>query len=147
MGALSFVLDHLCANLLPPRKRGLRRLFFYRCLLSGEGGGGIPACIAGGIPACLVAGLWGWWWYPSMPCRFTGPHPRGKFRGIWPGGGSPGPHPKGKLRGSGPGPQPRGKLRGSSWGVIALGSACSGGMPAQGGGSCFGREGVWRPSP
>ena len=37
-------------------------------------------------------------WYPSMPCRSPGPHPRGKLRGLaW--GGSPGPH----LGGS-PGP-------------------------------------------
>ena len=51
----------------------------------------------GGIPACIATGLQGGW-YPSMPCRFPGPHPGGKFRGIWPGG-SPGPHPRGKLRG------------------------------------------------
>ena len=25
-------------------------------------------------------------WYPSMPCRFPGPHPVGKLRGIWVGG-------------------------------------------------------------
>ena len=31
-------------------------------------------------------------WYPSMPCRFPGPHPGGKLRGIWPEGRSPGPH-------------------------------------------------------
>ena len=49
-----------------------------------RGGGGFPAGIAGSIPACLAAGLHGWW-YPSMPCRFPGPHPRGKLRGIWPG--------------------------------------------------------------
>ena len=53
--------------------------------------------------------------YPNMPCRFPGPHLRGKFRGIC-SGGSPIPHLRGKLRGSGPGPQPRGKLRGiQSW--------------------------------
>ena len=46
-------------------------------------GGAIPACIAGGILACLAAGLRGGGWYSSMPCRFPGPHPRGKFRGIW----------------------------------------------------------------
>ena len=48
-------------------------------------GGGIPACIAGGIPACLAAGLQGEGgrWYPSMACRFPGPHPSGKLRGIW----------------------------------------------------------------
>ena len=70
----------------------------------------IPACLAGGIPACLAAGLQGGW-YPSMPCRFPGPHPRGKFRGIWQGGLQA--HSQGgSLGGSGPGPQPRGKLRG-----------------------------------
>ena len=77
-----------------------------------------------------------------MPCRFPGPHPRGKFRGIWPGGvsrpipkvevegdlvqvhtqgGSLGGSGQGGLQaytqggswgGSGPGPHPRGKLRG-----------------------------------
>ena len=45
--------------------------------------------------------VWGGW-YPSMPCRFPGPHPGGKLRGILPGG-SPGPHQRGKLRGSGQG--------------------------------------------
>ena len=36
-----------------------------------------------------------------MPCRFPGPHPRGKFRGdlVGGGGGSPGSQPRGKLRG------------------------------------------------
>ena len=73
----------------------------------------------GAIPACLAAGLQGRGLYPSMPCRFPGPHPgggswgrsgqgvsrptpKGKLRGIWPGG-SPGPHPRGKLRGIWPG--------------------------------------------
>ena len=46
--------------------------------------GGFPACIAGGIPECLAAGLGGW--YPNMPCRFPGPHPRGSW-GVWPVGG------------------------------------------------------------
>ena len=54
-------------------------------------------------------------WYTSMPCRFPGPHPGGKFRGIWPGG-SPGPHQRGSWGGSGqegsPGLHPRGKLEG-----------------------------------
>ena len=35
---------------------------------------GVPG--SGGVP-----GLWGSG--PSMPCRFPGPHPRRKFRGIW----------------------------------------------------------------
>ena len=43
-------------------------------------GGGIPACLTDGIPACL-AGLPGSV-YPSMPCRFRGPHPRGSLRGL-----------------------------------------------------------------
>ena len=54
-------------------------------------------------------------WYSSMPCRFPGPHPegevegdlaggvsrptpKGKLRGIWPGGWSPGPHLRGGLQ-------------------------------------------------
>ena len=45
-------------------------------------GGGILACIAGGIPACPAAGFQGGWWFPSMPCRFPGPHPWGKLRGL-----------------------------------------------------------------
>ena len=39
-----------------------------------------------------------WGGYPSMPCRFPGPHPRGKFRGIWPGGVSR-PIPKVEVEG------------------------------------------------
>ena len=38
-----------------------------------------------GIPACL-AGLQGEGVYPSMPCRFPGPHPRGNLRGLTRGG-------------------------------------------------------------
>ena len=41
--------------------------------------------VRGAIPACIAAGL-RVGWYPSMPCRFPFPHPRGKLRGIWPGG-------------------------------------------------------------
>ena len=43
-------------------------------------GGGIPACLTGDIQACL-AGLQGSV-YPSMPCSFPGPHPRGSLRGL-----------------------------------------------------------------
>ena len=50
-------------------------------------------------------------WYPSMPCRFPGPKPRGRFRGIWPGG-SPGQHPRGKLRGIWSRPTPKGEVEG-----------------------------------
>ena len=38
----------------------------------------------------------GWGWYPSMSCRFPGPHPGGAWV-VWPGG-SPGSHPGGKSR-------------------------------------------------
>ena len=34
------------------------------------------------IPACLAAGLKTGVGYPSMPCRFPGPQPRGKFRDL-----------------------------------------------------------------
>ena len=60
-------------------------------------GGGIPACIAGGIPACLAAGLGGVVSQHSL--QVSKPTPRGKFRGIWPGG-SPSPHPRGSWGGS-----------------------------------------------
>ena len=58
---------------------------------------------------CLVpGGVWS-----QHACRFPGPHPRGKYRGIWPRGGVSRPTPKGEVEGgSGPGPHPRGKLRG-----------------------------------
>ena len=52
----------------------------------------------GGVPVPMGVSAPGPGGYPSMPCRFPGPLPRGKLRGIWPGG-SPGPHPRGKLRG------------------------------------------------
>ena len=58
-------------------------------------------------------------WYPSMPCRFPGPHPRRKLRGLargvsrpTPGGGSPGPHPGGCLL----------------WGGACSRGVCSGGV-------------------
>ena len=86
-----------CAFSLPSATK-LRRLCFYRCV-SVHKGGAITACIAVGIPAWLAAGLQGRGdGYPSMPCRFPGPHPRGKFRGICLEG-SPGPHSRGKFRG------------------------------------------------
>ena len=85
----------------------------------------------GAIPACLAAGLGGGW-YPSMPCRFPGPHPRGKFRGIWPGGGSPGPHPRGNLRGIWSMPTPKGELEGDLAGRVLAPGGC---LPRGGGDS------------
>ena len=53
-----------------------------------------------------------------------GPHPRGKLRGIWPGGWSPGPHPRGGLQAHTQGevsrPTPEGRSRGP----------CPGGYPS-----------------
>ena len=64
--------------------------------------------------------------YPSMPCRFPGPHPWEKLRGMWPGG-SPGPQPRVKLRGD----LARGGLQahtqGWSWGGSGRGGTCFGG--------------------
>ena len=88
------------------------------------GGGGIPACTAGGIPSCLAAGLRGW--YPSMPCRFPGPTPRGE---VEESGQGSGPHPGG--------------LQVHTWGVPVPGGSASRG------GACSGvsapRGGMWRP--
>ena len=109
-------------------------MFLQVCVCPQEGGWcAIPTCIAGGISACLAAGLGGW--YPSMPCRFRGPHPRGKFRGIWPGG-SPGSHPRGKLRGIWSRPTAKGEVEGDLaggcllWGCVSApgGCACSWGV-------------------
>ena len=64
-------------TIINARKPSWRGLCIYTCLSFCPQGGG------GGIPACIVAGLQrGGGWYPSMPCRFPGPHP----------GGSPGPY-------------------------------------------------------
>ena len=95
-----------------------------------------------------------------MPCRFPGPHPRGKFRGIWPGG-PPGPHPRGKLRGIWSRPTPKGEVEGDLVqahtegevegdlaGGVLQGGTCSRGVPPPGG--CLllrvpAPWGVWRP--
>ena len=49
--------------------------------------------------ACVKNSVQGGWWYPSMPCRFPGPHPGGKLRGL--AGGVSRPTPKGEVEGSG----------------------------------------------
>ena len=49
----------------------------------------------------------GWGWYPSMPCRSSGPHPGGRLRGLA-CVGSPGPHPAGGSPGPHLGPTPEG---------------------------------------
>ena len=56
-------------------------------------------------------------WYPSMPCRFPGPCPGGKLRGLARGVSKP--TPKGEVEGSGLGvsrPTPGG-LQTHTWGV------------------------------
>ena len=94
--------------------------------------------------------------YPSMPCRFPGPHPRGKFRGICPVGGLQARTQGGSWGGSGPGPQPRGKLRGIQSRPTAKGEiegdqpgGCLllGGCLLQGGACSGGGVGVKTPPP
>ena len=46
-------------------------------------------------------------WYPSMPCMFPGPHPRGKFRGIWSR-----PTAKGEVEGIWSRPTAKGEVEG-----------------------------------
>ena len=99
-------------------------MFLHMSPILFTGEGGIPACIAGSIPVCLAAGLEGWW-YPSMPCRFLGPHPGGKLRGLARGVSRPTPGrvsrptPRGVSRptpGGSPGPH-LGGLQAHTWGV------------------------------
>ena len=81
-----------------PQRSWGKIIFSEACVknsVHGEGGV-IPACLAGGIPACL-AGLGGV--YPSMPCRFPGPHPEGSLRGLAWGGLQA--HTQGEVEGSG----------------------------------------------
>ena len=77
------------------RPQQVAKVMFLQVSLCPRGGGG------GAIPACLAAGLQEGGGYSSMPCRFPGPHPRGKFRGICPGEGEgiSRPTPKGKVEG------------------------------------------------
>ena len=85
------------------RNKVWARLVFTRvCDSVHRGWGGIPACIAVGIhPSMPCSRSLGWGWYPTMPCRFPGPHPRGKLRGLaW---GVCRPTPRGVCR-----PTPRG---------------------------------------
>ena len=83
-------------------------------------------------------------WYPSMPCRFPGPHP-GEVEGLARGGVSPDPHPRGKLRGLAWGrvvsrPTPRGMS--APRGVFSQGSAPRRGLLP---GGCLLREGCGDP--
>ena len=75
-----------------------------------KGGGGIPACLAGFQAITQVGGVEG-----DLAREVSRPTPKGKLRGIWPGG-SPGPHPRGKLRGILPGgvsrPTPKREVEG-----------------------------------
>ena len=82
-------------------------------------------------------------WYPSMPCRFPGPHPRGKLRGL--AGGGLQAHTQGVSS-----PTPEGVSRPTPGRVPALGGvsrptpggACLG-VPAPGGSARGG--GLWKP--
>ena len=66
-----------------------------------------------------------------MPCRFPGPHPRGKLRGIWSRSTA-----KGEVEGDLAGGCPL-------LGCLLQENACSGGVPAPGG-ACFGGCLLWR---
>ena len=72
------------ATIFTDRQQSLQRLCFYTCL-SVHRGGGIPACLAGDIPHALQVSRGAV--YPSMPCRFPGPHPGESLRGLDGGGG------------------------------------------------------------
>ena len=109
--------------LLPPAtKLGQGYIFTGVCDSVHRGVCAIPACIAGGVPACLAAGLGGGEWYPSMPCRFPGPHPRGKFRVI-----RSRPTAKGEVEGDLVQAHTQGEVEGDLSGGV-------GGWPARGGG-------------
>ena len=130
-----------------PRGRGLLSQHALQVVsqqpCSKSPGGAIPACIAGGIPACLAAGLGGGGGSP-------GPHPKGKWRGIWSRPIAKGeiegiwsrPTAKGEIEGDLVQAQPRGKLRGI-WsrptakgeveGDLVWGVPACGGVPALGG--------------
>ena len=100
---------------LPPANEFWGKVIFLHLSVILFTGGCYPSMHCRWYPSMHCSRSRGGLWYPSMPCRFPGPHPRGKLRGIRPGG-SPGPHPRGKSRGSGlggsPDPRPRGKLTG-----------------------------------
>ena len=103
------------------------------------GGGAIPACIAGCIPAYLAAGLGGGGWYPSMPCRFPGPQPRGKLRGIWSR-----PTAKGEVEGDLVQAHTQGGVEGDLARGSALGGVCSGrGVETPHDGHCCGRYALY----
>ena len=68
--------------------------------------------------------------YPSTPCRFPGPHPGGKLRGIWPGGGEVSrPKTKGEVEGD----LARGVSRPTPGGGCSRGGLLPKGVPAPGG--------------
>ena len=104
-----------CVNLnlsiFTARKRSLEQgNVFTGVCDSVQGGGGAwsqRVCLVSG-GGCLVPGGYG----PSMPCRFSGPHSRGKFRGIWLGGGLQAHTQGGKLRGIWSRPTLKGEVEG-----------------------------------
>ena len=72
------------------------RLCFYMCLWFCSQGGVISKHALQVVSQHALLVSKGWGWYPSMSCRFPGPHPGGAWV-VWPGG-SPGSHPGGKSR-------------------------------------------------
>ena len=77
---------NLLLLLLPPANESLGQGNIFRsvCQEFCPWGGAILACTAGGIPTYLAAGLQGVSQHALQVFRAT---PKGKFRGIWLGGG------------------------------------------------------------
>ena len=126
---------HIYSYFITARKRSLGQGNIFRSMCQelypqGRGEGVLSQHALQVLSQHALQQVSGGGWYPSMPCRFPGPHPRGKFRGIWPGGVSPGPHPRGKLRGIWSMPTPKGELEGD----LARGVLAPGGCLLRGGG-------------
>ena len=143
----------LLGRVVTARKRSCGKVMFLQVsviLFTGGGVGVLSQHALQVVSQHALQQVLGWGgWYPSMPCRFPGPYPRGKLRGSGQGKGVSRPTPKGEVEGdlvqahsqggnwggSGPSPHPRWKLRGIWLGggcLLWWGGACSGGCLLQG---------------
>ena len=86
------------------------RLCFYICLWFCSQGDVISKHALQVVSQHALLVSKGWGWYPSMSCRFPGPHPGGAWV-VWPGG-SPDSHPGGSQ-----GVWPGG-LQANTWGEV-----------------------------
>ena len=124
---------------LPPANKVAGRLCFYSCLWFCSRGGG-----RGVVSQHALQQVSRGRWHPRVPCRFPGPHPVGKLRGIWPGG-LQAHNQGGSWRESGWGvsrPTTKGEVEGDLAGGGGLQAqtqgVCSWGLSAPGGGSTLG---------